>query len=191
MNHGRQRIITTPKRWTSEELALLQSLRAAGISWADIAVRCGHSAASCCSTLSQLRHGRHKLVPDPDKPQRKINCRPWSDSDVRILLRMRNEEKRTFAEIDIALNRAEGASCGKWSMMRFQQATAMPDDFAPPPKVYHTSLTAELFGDPLPGRSALDQKRQSGAGGHPAPLPSASRSIPARDADVSFMDSAT
>lgn len=26
--------------------------------------------------------------------------------------------------------------------------------------VYHTSLTSELFGDPLPGRSALDERNQ-------------------------------
>jgi hypothetical protein len=35
----------------------------------------------------------------------------------------------------------------------------MPEPaYTPPPVVSHTSLTAAFFGDPLPGRSALDRR---------------------------------
>jgi hypothetical protein len=41
----------------------------------------------------------------------------------------------------------------------------MPDDTPPPRPVFlqHYDLTAAFFGDPLPGRSALDQKRGASA----------------------------
>jgi len=36
-----------------------------------------------------------------------------------------------------------------------------PEMSALPPAARHTSLTASMMGDPLPGRSALDQRRQA------------------------------
>lgn len=167
MKHTRKRIIS-PKPWTPGQLTLLETLREAGTPWDETATACGHSAGSCSTTLSMLRRRRREAAGEgypPPGRQRTINGRPWSDSDVKILIRMRKVEGRTFPEIDIALNRAEGASCSKWSRMRSPEVKA---DVAPKPRpapqarLYHTDLTAELFGDPLPGRSALDRKRAAG-----------------------------
>jgi hypothetical protein len=151
------------KPWTPEQLALLEGLRADGIAWDEIARQCGHTAASCCTTLSMLKRRRKAGAAIAcEQEKRVINRRPWSDADVKSLIRMRDVEKRVFAEIDIALNRAEGASAGKWNTLRVPGVTvpvAETKQAPPPVKLYHKTLTAELCGDPLPGRSALDQKR--------------------------------
>jgi hypothetical protein len=165
MNYGRRRI-TEPKPWTPEQLAMLAPGREAGKSWDDLAIATGHSAQSCRTMLPVLKRRQREAeaAAAGESPPRRVIKRTWSHADVRILIHMRVVEKRPFPAIDAALNRPEGSSSSKFHTLR-QPGVTVPvveaKQAAPKVGLSHTSLTAELCGDPLPGRSALDQKRQA------------------------------
>jgi hypothetical protein len=89
----------------------------------------------------------------------------WSAADIANLRRMREVERKTWKEIDRALNRALGSSCGKYARLR---AIDRADEIAQEKReakaererlrgLSHLTITAAVFGDPLPGRSALDR----------------------------------
>ena len=95
----------------------------------------------------------------------------WTEEDHRRLCAM-VEDGQSWKEIGIALGRTEQACYthhrrghvprGPKNRRRsldsaFQARQAIAEL---PPR----SLTAEFFGDPLPGRSALDQRRQMPSG---------------------------
>jgi hypothetical protein len=161
MNYGSKRI-AKPMPWTPEQIALLESLRGQGVDWEDIGRQCGHTGASCCTTLSALKRKRREA--SGEKQPRGVNRRPYTDTDVKILIQMRNVEKRSFPEIDVALNRPEGSACAKYHTLRLPGVAVPaiePKQAAPQVNLSHKTLTAELCGDPLPGRSALDRKRMA------------------------------
>ena len=102
--------------------------------------------------------------------------RPWTDEEVARILHMRDVLKIKFPEIDKALGRARSTSCAKYRAMREGRArgeaianrsaagtmsipiAALADRDARA-RLERPTITAEFFGDPLPGRSALDHKR--------------------------------
>jgi hypothetical protein len=158
----------TPKPWTEEELTLLQQLRAAGMLWPDIALRTGHSAASCSTTHSALSVRRQlKTEQDVTAEQPLYPKRPWTEGEITRLMRLREIEQLKWVEIDAMLFRVPGSSCGKYESLRRRKVPFLDDEtgafeqrpWHQPKKVpVHNDLTAEFFGDPLPGRSALDKK---------------------------------
>lgn len=163
MNYGRRRI-TEPKPWTPGQLAMLQPGRDAEKSWDELAVETGHSAQSCRTMLPVLKRRQREAIAAAagESAPRTVNKRAWSHADVRILIQMRVVEKRPFPAIDAALSRPEGSSSSKFHTLRQPGVTVPavePKQAAPQERIFHTSLTAELCGDPLPGRSALDRKR--------------------------------
>lgn len=163
-----------PKPWTPEKHEMLKRLGAAEKpDWDDVALQCGHSKGSCRTTLNRLLaeiaqgHGVAFGKADLRNPKRF-----WSGADADELFRLRTVEGWTFPAIDARLGRSPGSSAQKF-------ATGRP---APPavangierraihaPKYVpeHTCPTAKQFGDPLPGRSALDRLRAGVA--EPAP----------------------
>lgn len=158
--------ITEPKPWTPEQLAMLAPGREADKSWNDLAIATGHSAQSCRTMLPVLKRREREAAAAAagESLPRTVNKRSWSHADVRILIHMRVVEKRSFPAIDAALSRPEGSSSSKFHTLRQPGVTVPapePKQAVPAFRIRHTSLTAELCGDPLPGRSALDQKRQA------------------------------
>lgn len=100
----------------------------------------------------------------------------WTESDVQKMIRLREIDKMIWAEIDRELGRKAGSSCGKYdSLRRIRTREKMQvskrggggrvdiseaeQQRAARRTLQHDSLTGAFFGDPLPGRSALDQKR--------------------------------
>lgn len=85
----------------------------------------------------------------------------WSDEDLQKLIEMRSEGF-SYNEIARELGRTFNAVAGKCSNMR----RLMPKTDAAPRQVITSSrtqtrsekLTSVFFGDPPPGRSALDQR---------------------------------
>lgn len=156
--------------WTPEQLALLQKLRADGIDWPEISQRCGHPLPSCRTTLTNINKRSARIAAgelpseksafgkgDPKNPKRF-----WTEKDVQTLIRLRTIEGKQFNEIDVELRRAAGASSAKFYQLRRPEATQgyeVRAIHAPVNLPQHDSITAEFFGDPLPGRSALDQRR--------------------------------
>ncbi|MET4341972.1 hypothetical protein [Bradyrhizobium sp. RT9a] len=104
--------------------------------------------------------------------------RKWSHDEDAQLLFLREHAKMCFGDIDKVLELRKGASCDRYRVLRPKPYRVTVDAQqrrtenivekeaararqiacqAPPP----TSLTASFFGDPPPGRSALDQKRMA------------------------------
>lgn len=127
--------------WTAEQKQLLEQLRIAGVAWPEVATRCGHPESSCKTTLSLIRTARRK------------------------------------AGLAVQTGPGDRKSFTRYVPPAPAPAPSLPPEPAAPPsgRTRHTSTliadaelrarieilgpTGGLFGDPLPGRSALDQKR--------------------------------
>lgn len=155
-----------PNPWTPEQYELLKRLGAAeNPDWDDVALQCGHSKGSCRTTLNRLLreiaqgHDVSYGKADPRNPKRY-----WSKADEAELYRLRTVDGKTFPAIDILLGRPDGASAQKFAALR-RAAPAAANGIerraihAPKQVPEHTEMTAAQFGDPLPGRSALDKLR--------------------------------
>lgn len=165
--------------WTPEQLALLQQLRADDIDWPEVSQRCGHPLPSCRTTLTKLQQRQARIAAGKlpaekasGKGHPKNPKRLWTEKDVEELIRLRTIEGKEFREIDCALGRIKGTSCAKFYSLRRPEAKAKvgggPFEIraihASNRLPQHDSITAEFFGDPLPGRSALDQRRVDASG---------------------------
>jgi hypothetical protein len=116
----------------------------------------------------------------------------WTTFEDRLLLLLRRDEKKSWAFIEQAFPRRTGAAL----INHFYKLLARPPKPAPLPVAVHQAaatkpsgrqvsthvliadaelrsrialqgLTAGLFGDPLPGRSALDQRNAGDLGSAP------------------------
>jgi hypothetical protein len=101
------------------------------------------------------------------------NKRPWLPSEIATMLRMREQERRTWAEIDRTLKRPTGSSSSKYETVKRgrevsgntvgggrvvlteEQIAAQAARKAAENK---KTLTAAVLGDPPPGYSALDRR---------------------------------
>jgi hypothetical protein len=156
--------------WTPGQLELLQKLRADGIDWPEVSQRCGHPLPSCRTTLSMLQRRQQRIAAGELPPQKaafgkgdpKNPKRFWTEADVQTLIRMVTIEGKTYADVDRTLGRSEGASAEKFNRLRRPETTRGFEVRAihtPKNLPQHDSITSAFFGDPLPGRSALDQRR--------------------------------
>jgi hypothetical protein len=154
--------------WTGEQDAMLLRMRSDGVPHADIADALGDRTESACVKRMDKLNRRAASAASGEKP--KAAPRPFSDEDVATLLRMRDVEGREFSEIDAALGRNPGVSCQKYRQIKGLQAPPRRMDEVRNADVpaecvadrderfalSHASITSAFFGDPLPGRSALD-----------------------------------
>ena len=120
-------------RWTPFKKEMLERLHAEGLSWPEIAVRMGHPKNSCQSTLAGIRRKRRRE--GGEQPKRRAGAsEPMQAPTLPQIAKEPNG--RTF-RTSIMVEDAE---------LRARIAVQGPNG---------------LLGDPLPGRSALDQKRQA------------------------------
>lgn len=154
------------RSWTRAEDDELKRARGTRLAWDVIA-----DSFPTRRTVAALKKRYHKIAGSKKaKPQRK-----WTDDEVARLKHLRQVERRSWDEIDALLSRGKGNSYNKFrsitiavprvriskfdcgvSADRTRAALAERDRRK---AVAHASITAMVFGDPLPGRSALDQKR--------------------------------
>lgn len=105
--------------------------------------------------------------------------RPWPPDDVTRMLHMREVEKKRWSVIDEAFGRTHGASAAKYELLRREPALSgiretgsrlvLPpgleaDRAARKKAELRRDLTAERFGDPPPGFSALDRRKSACSG---------------------------
>lgn len=163
-------IIASPsgtRRWTAEEIALLEKLHNDGLSWSAVADRLDRTEGSCATKLSDIRRARAKVTGDPPLKARIA----WREEDVAEVIRLREVERMVWADIDRRLNRPAGSSCCKYESLRRGREQVSKHggggriDFAELGRerearrsLAHPTLTAAFFGDPLPGYSALDKR---------------------------------
>lgn len=89
-----------------------------------------------------------------------VNRKVWTEREWATLKRMR-AEGAAWTAIDEALGRQPKSSRSKWENERGKErvrADVAARAVRPVP-AEHQSLTAAFFGDPLPGRSALDRRQ--------------------------------
>lgn len=170
----------TPYRWTEErERSLIHMREVEGLTWPMISMRLHVCADSCSAKYRQLR---------PEAaPKRGVNGRKrWREQEIQTLVYMRETQKKDWPEIAKALDRTAGACSVFYSNHKTGQrwrrdidrknraarlqlepltlAKAPPDLLeereARNAAAHNRTLTASVFGDPPPGFSALDKKRQ-------------------------------
>lgn len=112
---------------------------------------------------------KHAGVPMTRRYQR------WTAEEDAQLLHLYEVENKFFREIDVILQKPQGAAGDRYKLLMRDRGKA---PVKPPNKTSrtmlrdairahetdritagHASITAMVLGDPLPGRSALDQKR--------------------------------
>lgn len=155
--------------WTKAEDLELKKARGAHVAW-DV-IEATFSTARTKAALKQrfsfLSDGRKRRV-----------VKRWTSDEVGRLLHMRDVERKSWPEIDTALGRGEQQAYNKYRDVKQPAARvrvsksdgrgigrdrleAVIADRETRNLLAHTSLTAMVCGDPLPGRSALDQKRMA------------------------------
>lgn len=167
--------LTRPRWWTLEQRKLLEALRADKVEWPEIARQCGHTIGSCRTTLGKIAARREaQAAPESSKKP----YRPWSETDVDELVRLREVEQLKFREIDKRMQRSQGASSVKYESLRRPTGRVHPaeaggrihlseqqlaDLVARKQAENRQSPVSRLLGEPPPGYSALDRSKQDGA----------------------------
>jgi len=106
--------------------------------------------------------------------------RLWSASDLATLIHMREVGREKWSVIDRAFARAVGSSATKYESLRRGKLPRHPTEtggrievstgqeserLARQEAERRRDLTGEVFGDPPPGYSALDRRKQCGGTG--------------------------
>ncbi|SDD94290.1 hypothetical protein SAMN05216337_1017108 [Bradyrhizobium brasilense] len=154
--------------WTDDDRAKLLQLRADGNPWKDIALELGRPVLSCRTIHGNLVRASTPLA------ERK---RRWTEAEVAEMIRLREVEHKPWSQIDALLQRPDGGSAQKYEGLRLPKKPVAPHltggrvndaaaiaDREKRRGLEHPTLTAAFFGDPLPGRSALDKRRQLAGG---------------------------
>lgn len=149
-------------RWLPQQDETIVTMRNAECSWKDIADRVGRTVEACSNRY-------RNLVPAQSR-RRFSTRRRWSDADVATLKRLLDEGKiaRDIAPImgvPVRVVHAKIEYMRRPSREIFTNVT--PRIYVPPSRMEERDrrmaaerdITAELFGDPRPGQSALDKKQ--------------------------------
>jgi hypothetical protein len=161
------------KWWTVAQKRLLQKLDDEGVPWSERARQCGHTEASCRTTLRNMQDRR---VEQNAAGKPVISRQPWTEQEVKRLIEAREIDGLSFREIDAELKRPFNCSYQKYKSLRRPAArsfisrdarveidkTAFEARDARKLAEMRQSETSRLLGEPPPGYSALDRKR-SGA----------------------------
>lgn len=130
-------------RWTAEQKLLLEQMRDDGKDWPEIAAACDHPKGSCQATLSQIRRDRRRAAGEEIIviPRKKFKCYVPPPPEP-----IAEPTARTW-RMSTLVQDAE---------LRARVAILGPNG---------------LLGDPLPGRSALDQRLAAAAASEPPKPP--------------------
>lgn len=137
------------KPWTALEIELMTRMIDGGAKYPKVAPLVGHSIFSCRTKMWEIRHPEElaaKLRARPSQPRkprdrRKQAASPGTPIAIRPLA---PTLRKTVADAPYV----RATSTAKFLMDAELRA-----------RIEHVGVTAGLFGDPLPGRSALDRQR--------------------------------
>lgn len=160
-------------RWTSEKIEKIKQLRNSGMAYKAIALHFpGATPKACAKQYQKLIRTTGEIPPKLTRDPNSGN--PWTE-DEESQMRQDLAGGLTWIEVAKRLQRSVASCKTRFSSRRRgqrggpivlptrreaveiarQQQLKLPQP---------ASITAWVCGDPLPGRSALDQKRQSGQG---------------------------
>jgi hypothetical protein len=155
--------------FSKQEIATLVEMKAAKVSNAVISVRMGRSECSIAGKCLDL--AQRGLI-KRSGPERR--GRQWTEAEKAENIR-RGDLGHDFSDIARDLGRTRYGCVQQYDIAKRAKSKPPPDprplcermrearDHATelrrqPPE--HATITAQFFGDPLPGRSALDQRKQ-------------------------------
>ena len=151
---------TWDRLWLAEDDRKLLALRAEGVAWDAIYQRFpGRTPKAVMQRHQRLTRGEAK----------ESGRLPWTTTEQSDeVMRLRDVEHRQFPEIDRIMGRKKGSSAQHYRDLVSQRNRAAGKVAAPkaalrarPQLPDPASITAWLCGDPLPGRSALDEARNA------------------------------
>jgi hypothetical protein len=145
-------------RWTDDQLSLLQKLRAGGVGWGHVSVRCGHPVASCRQMMTRYNNARRVA-------QYRAECKALREAaDLVNVIEPRPApvpKKKPPARpqpismaIRPAIKPAQPLDHARSSI----SAARLIMDAELRRRIELLGATGGLLGDPEPGRSALDRR---------------------------------
>lgn len=161
----------TTNPFTDEQYALLVQMLADGRSWTEIGEACGHSANSCSTTHSRRQKQASAAAQLPSKSK----GMPWSAEELARLRYLRDVLRWQFKAIGRDLGRTESSCNTKYvvstdgpvthgQLEAGMRVAVTPEALADRDARYQLRMQqspiAALLGEPLPGRSALDQREK-------------------------------
>lgn len=140
-------------RWTQEQFDLMAQLRSFGVPWDEVAIEVGHSVGSCQQTASRQKNARLRK-----------ELRTAADLVAAIEPRAAPKRKSGPQPLrrPIPPRKAIETDCVRSSITTAKLIV----DAELRGRIEVLGLTGGLFGDPLPGRSALDQRNITCGGGN-------------------------
>jgi hypothetical protein len=159
----------TTNPFTAEQHSLIKQMVADGKSWTKIGDVCGHSPNSCSTTY----HARKNQIAKKGTPM------PWCAEEMVRLKYLRDVQHKSYQDIGRELGRTAASCNTKHNVLtegsvpqhgQIQQGMRVPVTaaaLADRDQRYQLRMQqcpiAALLGEPLPGRSALDQRNRSQA----------------------------
>lgn len=145
-------------RWTKEQDATILSMRAKLLPWKAIAERAVRTVESCTARYRALLPSQARV--------RGRGSKRWSEEELGTLDQLIAQHK-TVSEIAAQMNKTKKVVHAKIEYInRPVRKRADARLFIPPSRLedrdrrmaFERNITAEFFGDPRPGQSALDQR---------------------------------
>ena len=146
------------KTWTDAEVQQLQKMLDEGLSAGAIAERIGRTRRAVIAKIGRIQNG---VAPNVRKS--------WSDSEIESLLSLRDKYSLGWDQIGYRLGRPSGSVYSKYMCLKYETTRHAADPRISVPSASEQQwrhrqalaprdLTAAVFGDPLPGFSALDKR---------------------------------
>lgn len=150
---------TTKNLWSTDQLDTMERLVQQAASerrtpkWRDIAAVVGHSAVACCTRMSELRKHRRNAEEKARLQAMGIDTKPP--------VARKKPAKRLPPPVTVI----PAKRVLDYTPHTIATSTHMlVADCELRARIGLQGITAGLLGDPIPGRSALDQKRQQACG---------------------------
>jgi hypothetical protein len=165
----------TTNPFTAEQYAMLEQMLADGKSWTEISAACGHTANSCSTTHGRRQKQAAVAAQLPAKSKGKL----WDAEEVSRLRYLRDVLRWDFKAIGRDLGRTDASCNTKYNVItegptpvhgqpeQGMRVAVTPAALADRDARYQLRMQqspiAALLGEPLPGRSALDQREKRSA----------------------------
>lgn len=142
-------------RWTAEVLARMAQLRAENVAWKEIAREIGHPTRSCMTIMSKEKRRHLREARNVERHKLRAAADLASEIDHRSIFLPKVKQQMRYAA---AHPIAKPADLTDYARSSFSTALLVADAELRA-RIEILGVTGGLFGDPLPGRSALDEKR--------------------------------
>lgn len=144
-------------KWTEHQLELMQQLRAQGARWNHVSQRVGHPVASCQTTMSKFNNAVRAARAQAERKALREAADLANAIEPRPASAPKPNKPAALRTVSHALAKpAQDAGYARSSI----STAKLVMDAELRSRIAVMGITGGLLGDPLPGRSALDKKRE-------------------------------